>query len=147
VSIVQLSKFLAASEDNAQLYFWALFGLVKEYEFMRESREHLYKIIRLCKTPGEERIGLALVGFSIDIKQTYTVDEQGHFSAIKNRFTDALVDEDVDLTRIRECDNCKKFFWAGRIDQKCCTPQCNHARHSKRTREKYRQGYYQGGRG
>jgi hypothetical protein len=145
-SITQLSKFLAASEENVQLHFWALFGLIKEYEFIRESREHLSKIVRLCKTPGEERIALALVGFSVDIKQTYTVDEQGHFSPIKNRFTDALLDEDLDLTRIRACDNCKKFFWAGRIDQKCCTRQCNHARHSKKTREKYRQGYYQGGR-
>jgi hypothetical protein len=49
-----------------------------------------------------------------------------------------------DVARIRECTECEQVFWAGRLDQSCCGPRCNHKRHSRRTRDKYRKGYYQG---
>lgn len=54
--------------------------------------------------------------------------------------------EPDEVSRIRECWVCLKIFWAGRSDQRCCSPRCNHIRHSRLTREKYSDGYYQGAR-
>lgn len=52
--------------------------------------------------------------------------------------------EPGEVARIRECLECEQIFWAGRSDQTCCSPRCNHVRHSRRTREKYEKGGYQG---
>jgi ribosomal protein S25 len=60
------------------------------------------------------------------------------FTIVSDPFTQALeeLDPPSDITRIRECEVCKLIFWAGRIDQVCCSPYCNHLRHSRRTHRK-----------
>jgi len=143
-SLSFLSQFAGKSQDNARLYFWALFGLAKRYFLLEEYRANLDKVMKIAELNPNDRLTFSEVLYRIVISQEYSVDERGNFIQLRNPFTDALEDEKVDVTRIRSCDNCKTIFWAGRKDQICCTRACNHARHSRRTREKYRQGYYQG---
>jgi hypothetical protein len=143
-SLSFLSEFLTQSQENARLYFWAFYGLSKKYISLRENRMNLDKVMNIAALNPSDRLTYSPALYRIVISQEYSVDEQGRFIQASNQFTDALQDDNVDVTRIRHCDNCKKIFWAGRKDQMCCTPACNHARHSRLTRERYAQGYYQG---
>ena len=47
----------------------------------------------------------------------------------------------VEANRIRRCLLCEKFFWAGRIDRKCCSEKCRKNWHTRRWREKYPDTY------
>jgi hypothetical protein len=143
-SLSFLSKFARSSQKNARLYFWAIYGLAKRYCRLHEYRTNLDNIMKIAELNPSDRLTFSEVLYDIVISQRYSVNDRGRFIQISNPFTDALEEEEVDVTRIRSCETCKIIFWAGRIDQMCCTPVCNHARHSRRTREKYRQGYYQG---
>jgi len=133
-----LSEFMSQSPENPRLYFWALCGLVKKYSLIHEYRTNLNKVVNIGALNPDDRLTYARILDPIGIRQEYTVNERGKFVQVRNPFTDAFEDDDIDVTRIRRCDNCRKIFWAGRRDQMCCTPTCNHARHSKRTREKRR---------
>ena len=142
-SLSFLSEFAGNHSDHARFYFWAFYGLAKEYFLLHEYRTNLEKVMKIAELKPTDRLSFSPVLYRIVISQEYSVDEQGKFIQLDNQFTDALEDEQVDVTRIRTCSNCKRVFWAGRKDQKCCTRACNHIRHSKRTRDKYRKGYYQ----
>lgn len=91
-----------------------------------------------------DRLTFSPVLYRIIIRQEYSVDDRGRFIQLSNPFTDAFEDDNIDVTRIRRCDNCERIYWAGRRDQLCCMPACNHARHSRLTRQRYAEGYYQG---
>lgn len=101
------------------------------YEFFRLARLHLQGVARmnalLRPTLQEGRFSQPEIG-----------------QIIREWFTGSL--EQDELTRIRECAVCYSIFWAGRLDQWRCSSKCNHVLHSRRTREKYSQGYYQGAR-
>ncbi len=146
-SVSFLSEFAAQSLDNARLYFWAFYGLAKRYIRLHEYRINLTKVMEIVALAPADRLNFSQVLYPIVISQEYSVDDQGRFVQRSNPFTDAFEDDNVDVTRIRTCDNCKKIFWAGRKDQACCTPACNHVRHSRLTRQRYAQGYYQGAKG
>jgi hypothetical protein len=139
-----LSEFVTQSQENARLYFWAFYGLANKYISLRENRINLDKVMNIVALNPSDRLTFSPVLYRIVISQEYSVDQQGRFIQASNQFTDALQDDNVDVTRIRRCENCKMIFWAGRKDQMCCTPACNHARHSRLTRQRYAQGYYQG---
>ena len=134
-SISFLSQFLGNDSGHARFYFWAFYGLAKKYFLLREYRMNLEKVMKIAELNPTDRLSFSPVLYHIVISQEYSVDEGGKFIQLGNAFTDALEDEQVDVARIRTCSNsrCKKVFWAGRKDQTCCTPACNHIRHSKRT--------------
>jgi hypothetical protein len=146
-SLSFLSEFVMQSQENARLYLWAFYGLAKKYISLREYRRNLDKVMNIAALNPSDRLTFSPVLYRIVISQEYSVDHQGRFIQLNNQFTDAFQDDNVDVTRIRRCDNCKRIFWAGRKDQMCCTSACNHARHSRLTRQRYAQGYYQGAKG
>lgn|GEM_PF-6221231 len=45
--------------------------------------------------------------------------------------------EEIEAERIRECEVCERLFWAGRLDQSACRPQCSNVLRARRWREKY----------
>lgn len=143
-SLSFLSEFVAQSQENARLYFWAFYGIAKRYISLREYRKNLEKVMNIAGLDPADRLTFSPVLYRIIIRQEYSVDDRGRFIQLSNPFTDAFEDDNVDVTRIRSCDNCQRIYWAGRRDQRCCMPACNHARHSRLTRQRYAQGYYQG---
>ena len=46
--------------------------------------------------------------------------------------------EGIDITRLRQCGrrNCQRLFWAGRADQKCCSPKCRETWKKQHQRDK-----------
>ncbi len=67
------------------------------------------------------------------------VDENGILRRFNPLFLQIIEAEEVEAARIRECPICDRIFWAGRITQKCCTPQCANTfrvhRHRYRSQE------------
>lgn len=67
------------------------------------------------------------------------VDEKGILRRFNPLFLRVIETEEVEAARIRECPICDRFFWAGRITQKCCTSQCANTfrvhRHRYRSKE------------
>jgi hypothetical protein len=49
--------------------------------------------------------------------------------------------EGVEVSRIRECPICRKIFWAGRIDQPCCSKEHGKVLRTRRWRDGYTEKY------
>jgi hypothetical protein len=47
----------------------------------------------------------------------------------------------VEAKRIRQCSECKRIFWAGRIDKPACSKKCLQRRRARRWRERYPEAY------
>jgi hypothetical protein len=68
-------------------------------------------------------------------------DQDGKFLVTYHPLLRAL--EGVEIARIRECPTCGKIFWAGRIDQPCCTKRCAGIRRTRLWRGIYPDKYKQ----
>jgi hypothetical protein len=130
---------LAALSPAAQRYVWArevhagqrAFEVGERYEQLRAVLEILRAVARRPK------------GRPIDIEVPYIirlygmtlrVDSNGISVALAPLF-DAL--KVVETDRIRECQNCKRLYWAGRSDQPCCSQRCANARRVRAWRAEY----------
>jgi hypothetical protein len=76
----------------------------------------------------------------VDYLSTLTIlrDDTGHLSVngdlIHRRFLPAL--DHLDLTRIRRCPVCGKFYFARRTDAGACSPHCQNVNRVRRSRKK-----------
>jgi hypothetical protein len=67
------------------------------------------------------------------------VDENGYIA-----FTSPILPvflKEVEANRIRECQICNQFFWAGRKDMQCCSKKCAHVLRNRNYRKNYPQKY------
>ena len=69
------------------------------------------------------------------------VNEKGLIEVDLGEIASALASAEAD--RIRECGLCRRIFWAGRSDQKCCIPKCSKVLRTRRWRENYPDKYKQ----
>jgi hypothetical protein len=51
--------------------------------------------------------------------------------------------KDVEGRRIRQCSECNRIFWAGRMDKLACTRKCVQRRRVRLWRERYAESYKQ----
>lgn|SRR6516164_7142869 len=85
------------------------------YESARAARDTLRAIARMQdKKPGDE---VPVIG--INRLVSIRVGAAGKVEIKLDPFVQKL--GGVDVRRIRECEICRGIFWAGRIDQKCCS--------------------------
>jgi hypothetical protein len=66
----------------------------------------------------------------------YQIDSDGVMRVELDEFSRAI--HNVDVTRIRRCNKCQKFFWAKRRDQLCCSKSCRNNFNVGKTYEKRR---------
>jgi hypothetical protein len=52
------------------------------------------------------------------------IDARGMLQSKRPLFFEVIEEEQVEAARIRECQICKRIFWAGRHTIKCCSPHC-----------------------
>ena len=69
-------------------------------------------------------------------KTAYVFDPDGKLRVELDEISRAL--EGVDATRIRECEVCRRIFWAGRIDMVCCSHRCGNVRTNRLHRAKHK---------
>ncbi len=77
--------------------------------------------------------------YSIETTLILKTDDKGRFINSPPPLLEAL--EGVEVARIRACQFCGKVFWAGRIDQSCCSHQCAGNLRARRWRERYEEKY------
>ena len=65
--------------------------------------------------------------------------KEGKFSLRTPPLFSAL--EGIEIKRVNECQICYQFFWAGRLDMKCCSAKCSHALRSRNYRRAYKEKY------
>ena len=100
------------------------------YVFIRESREKLRKLVK-----GES---VSSVGGLI------TTDHDGIFHVERDRFAEAL--DGFDSHYLRECAlaDCRRIFFATRINQPYCCKKHGNVARNRQLRAKRAEGYYQG---
>jgi hypothetical protein len=111
-------------------------ALIHDYHRIQQAREKLQIIVGFNqKIAAAKASGKSLRGFTfaIPFRAYVGFDEQERLQIAVDEFASAV--EDVEATRIRECANCGRFYWAGRMDQKCCSRKCNGVHRVRRHRE------------
>ncbi len=68
-------------------------------------------------------------------------DEHGCVHVSKDSFTKAMEEKCVEGRRIRDCEVCKRIFWAGRLDKRCCSDRCGNNLRTRIWRENYQTKY------
>ena len=107
------------------------------YRRVREVRDSLRRIIRVANQHLQD-MSTSLEDFAALRTTSYmSVDEHGRIYLRKDELAEAV--EGVEAARIRECEVCKRIFWAGRIDQRGCSLRCNDILRKRRYRARYKQ--------
>ncbi|HKQ08333.1 MAG TPA: hypothetical protein VJ464_24645 [Blastocatellia bacterium] len=68
----------------------------------------------------------------IDGGATCYIDREGLIQVELDLFSQAL--QGVEISRIKECLICRRLFWAGRIDKKCCSDRCTNIYNTRQSR-------------
>ena len=100
------------------------------YVFIRDSREKLRRLVK-----GES---VSSVGGLI------TTDREGIFHVERDRFAEAL--DGFDSHYLRECAlaDCRRIFFATRVNQPYCCKKHGNVARNRQLRAKRAEGYYQG---
>lgn len=108
------------------------------YSFIRSARAKLRSLMTLASRPHNRR-GLWLWEVPLVSGGSIYLDENNIVQATQDGFSQAVIG--VDASRIRNCEHCKRFFWAARGDQTCCSKEHAHALRSQRWRDNYQSKY------
>ena len=106
------------------------------YDFLGAALDTLRAIAR---RKGASTIKLTypagLIGLRVNEKREIDLAPSPVYEALQG----------VEADRIRECRNsaCRRIFWAGRLDQPCCSKKCANARRVQKWRDKYQDVYKQ----
>lgn len=108
---------------------------ISQYHDIQQAREKLMMVIRLNQQAytDEDLWEPTLEDRFATPFRTYLTSDKGRVKSIQDPFVLAV--EGIETSRIRKCANCRQFFWAGRLDQKCCGKKCNAAFRARRYRE------------
>jgi hypothetical protein len=121
---------------------------INRFEEFAKLRKNLLRLVRFIKSLDlEGRADSVGLDVPLPLLSTPVIDKHGFIRVGGSVLIEAL--RDVEANRLRECANCKRIFWAKRIDQPCCDPKtCGNRRRVNRSRElqKERANEYQYGR-
>jgi hypothetical protein len=112
-------KVVALGEMNE------IFSVVERYDAIRTSREGFKEILR------QSPFHVVKSGVLLHIDKHHTIQ-----TIPLHRFTRAIAG--VDARYLRQCEVCKRFFFAGRLQQPGCTAQHSDIirKRNKRARDK-----------
>jgi len=114
-------------------YFVAAYGTLKHIAGIRT-------LLQETRTGGMT-LPIPFIQYDPGAFLNLRVNEKGLIEVGLGEIASALASAEAD--RIRECDICGRIFWAGRSDQKCCTPKCAKVLRTRRWRAKYPVQYIQ----
>jgi hypothetical protein len=102
-------------------YLSLLSEALERHENFIYLRQRLREAAELTLEEMLEGAKLPIV--ALDARTHLVVDEGGKLRLVIDELTQAL--DGVEIDRVRECKLCKRIFWAGRKDKKCCSDRCN----------------------
>jgi predicted nucleic acid-binding Zn ribbon protein len=148
--LIDLSKATGLATNSNEDYERKLYNNYKAHSLLARSWLFLYNLVKTQKdvlsklvfigrnpTSAKKDLTDLLFFQSIGLFYNFHIDENNIFQIQDNGFLDALVG--VDVTRIRQCVICRKFFWANRIDKKSCREKCANTLNQRLSREHKRQ--------
>lgn len=106
------------------------YRILYKYNFVKNARENFFKIISYAERG--EFPSLPVFG----VKTNLRISSDGLIEIERDEFLRAI--EDVEAKRLRLCEICGRIFWAGRLDQQCCSSACAHALRNRRYRARYK---------
>lgn len=110
-----------------------LFEAFSKSFILREvSHEYANKLFFLLDLLAEFTIFLD----SKDLKATVSVDTTGNVEFRASPYVEAL--QGMNISRLRMCEYCKRFFWANRKDAYTCSPKHARNRRMKLLRENWK---------
>ncbi len=104
------------------------------YSLLRVARKTLRYIAHMDKSAGSVHPKFPASGVL-----RLSVGQGGRIQIVHGALIGAL--EGVEAARIRECRICSRIFWAGRIDQLCCSRRCASDLRTRRWRSGYPKNY------
>ncbi|HEX8195903.1 MAG TPA: hypothetical protein VF571_06925 [Pyrinomonadaceae bacterium] len=110
----------------------------RESTFYSESQSS--KEGSLAFITGKES-GLFGISINIDFFTQYYRIENGIIKLFSNDFFNIIEQNQIEVNRIRLCDNCHSIFWAVRSDSRACSKKCRDSFRQRRWREKDREKY------
>lgn len=114
--------------------------LLHRYNFARNARKNLSEIIdRYKRSKSDDPLYKGFSASVFAITATVRISSEGLIEFEKDEFLRAI--EDVEVERLRCCAICGKYFWAGRLDQQCCSKNCANALRNRRWRENSKEYY------
>lgn len=115
-------------------------GRMGRYESFYAARQNLRVIAQLAKKGVDiAQLQPDMHGSLIPSISMVGIDSEGKVRISKDLLTEAV--EGVEAARIRECEVCNRIFWAGRLDQLCCSKPCARVLRTRRWRAKYQDNY------
>lgn len=117
------------------LDYWETFDSLRRYEDFVENR-HLLKGMINNFSSSLNKVGRQMP-FLLQPKTRINIAEDGRIHFSPDEFVEAL--EGVEISRIRICENCLRFFWQGRTTQKGCNTNCANNIRVRKSRELKRQ--------
>jgi hypothetical protein len=107
---------------------------IKRYEDFAHLRTNLLRLIRFVKSFNLQRRADSLrVNAPLPLLFSPVLDERGFIRVGGDALMEAL--RDVKANLVRECEVCKRIFWAKRKDQPCCDPRtCGNVRRVRKAR-------------
>lgn len=104
------------------------------YSLLREARKTLRYIAHMDKSAGSVHRKFPASDFL-----RLSLGQGGRIHIVHSPLIRAL--DGVEAARIRQCPICSRIFWAGRIDQLCCTRRCASDLRTRRWRSDYPKKY------
>jgi hypothetical protein len=133
-SLEQINLNNLADGKNTK-HFTEIYGALSRYDQVREARDKLRTLIRLSKGPGGRSFFSFYIMNRINVYAYLDISKDGTVEISYDSFAETI--EGLNATRIRECKDCQRIFWAKRKDQSCCSRDCANRYHVRQHREKY----------
>jgi hypothetical protein len=99
-------------------------------------RDVMFALARSDKTKLAESIPIAT---SLEGLVSISANQNGILRLERMPLLQAI--EGIEASRVRQCPICRNIFWAGRIDQPCCSTPCAKICRTRRWREGYIEKY------
>jgi hypothetical protein len=147
---IHLREYIGATSDPSSRIRYD--GLVVSQKLLQEIAETNHCILEILQedslpiTEESYRQFWLAIGFerAVDSRAglaTLALDSEGKLKWQDGFLTQAL--KGAEVARIRICTVCGSFFWAGRINTPCCSPEHAHRLRTQRWNEKYQEKYKQ----
>lgn len=137
---VELREYLHKTNPLPTVGSFLEGGSMGRYESFYAARQNLRVIAQLAKKGVDiGQLQPSMHGSLVPNILMVGVDPEGKVRISKDLFTEAV--EGVEARRIRECEVCNRIFWAGRLDQWCCSPRCARVLRTRRWRANYQDKY------
>jgi hypothetical protein len=124
-----------SSQTQGISKFYDIIQMMVAYSNFIENRERLRIILHITLRSQGKRSTRFSFAHVPAFSGALHVNEEGRFVTTLDPLFIEL--EGVEASRVRECAVCRHIFWAGRLDQKCCTTQCAKTLRTRRWRERY----------